>query len=143
MKNYNTTLVLNASTEKVFKAITKELSNWWGKQDKLVEKRNDIFRVSWGEPWYQFEVVEYIENEKMIWKCIDANQKIRGLVGVEKEWVNSKIHWSLEKVDSSRTILTFEHEGLTPKVLCYNVCSNSWSEFLKGSLVKYVKGVDF
>lgn len=137
MEDYQLTLEINHPAERVFKAITQELPNWWGPQDHSVSKKGDVFTVSWGEPWYQFEVVRFIENEEVVWRCIDANQIIDGLEGVQKEWVNTEIHWKLE-ANVSITKLDFMHKGLIPSFICFQFCSDSWTHFLKGSLVDYL-----
>jgi len=138
MNSYSTSVEINISKEAVFQAISKDLANWWGYQDAPIEKKGTILKVSWGEPWYQFEVTEYHENKKMVWKCIDANQKIDGLKNVEKEWVDTKIYWVLQELDEQKTLLKFKHEGLTPEFICFKFCSKSWNHFLQGSLVSYL-----
>ncbi len=75
-----------------------------------IEKRGIVFKVSWGEPWYKFEVVKYLKNQEMTWKCIDANQKIEGLTDVEKEWVGTEINWIVKRLDKNRSLLEFEHK---------------------------------
>lgn len=137
MEDYQLTLEINHPAERIYKAITQELSNWWGPQDQLVSKEGDVFIVSWGEPWYQFEVIRFIENEEIVWRCIDANQIIDGLEGVQKEWVGTEIHWKL-KTNEAQTTLEFEHKGLVPSFICFQFCSDSWNHFLKDSLINYL-----
>ena len=139
MENYKTEIKVNCSSNKLFNAITKELSNWWCKQDSIGINLGDIFTVSWGEPWYKFKVIECIENKQLVWRCIDANQKIEGLNNIEKEWVGTKIHWSIVETSIDKCILDFTHEGLNSSLLCFNFCSKTWSHFLNNSLVKYVE----
>ena len=138
MTNYKTSIDINSPPEMLFEAISKNLGDWWGNQDKLIEKRGIIFKVSWGEAWYKFEVVKYLKNQEMTWKCIDANQKIEGLTDVEKEWVGTEIHWKVKRLDNNRSLLEFEHKGLIPEFICFNFCSDSWSHFLEQSLVNYL-----
>lgn len=138
MNDYTTTVEIDRPISKVFQAISKELTHWWGKQSEVVKGTDRIFKVEWGEPWYQFKVIEYHEPELMIWECVDANQKIKGLTGVEKEWVGTKIHWQLETLGENKTLLHFKHEGLVPEFLCFDFCSKTWEHFLKGPLVEYL-----
>ncbi len=138
MTDYTTKLEIPNSRHAIFMAISGELGKWWGEQDRLIEKKDTVFKVSWGEPWYQFKVTEYKENELMIWECIDANQLIPGLTGVEKEWVGTKILWNLTEISSNATLLLFKHQGLTPDFLCFDFCSSSWEHFLKDRLVAYL-----
>ena len=138
MNSYQTSIKVNESIERLFSAISVELGSWWGNQSKPVLEQGTIFKVAWGEPWYQFKAIEYVKNQKMVWECIDANQIIDGLEGVEKEWVGTKIHWVLKKVGSHSTILDFEHEGLIPQFICFHFCSRTWSHFLENALVNYL-----
>lgn len=138
MDSYHTSLEILAPRASVFRAISQKLSDWWGQQDVPVDQAGLIFKVSWGEPWYQFEVKEYQPPQNMVWECIDANQKISGLEGVEKEWVGTRIHWELQALDPARTHLEFQHEGLVPDFLCFDFCSQTWEHFLKEELVGYL-----
>ncbi|NND16142.1 MAG: hypothetical protein HKN89_07435 [Eudoraea sp.] len=140
MNDYTTLIEIPGSRKEVFKAISQELGSWWGKQEHPINGKDIVFKVAWGKPWYQFEVIEYIEDELMIWQCIDANQLISGLSGVEKEWVGTKIHWKLEEADQNTTMLHFKHEGLIPDFLCFEFCSKSWDHFLKDRLINYLLG---
>ena len=137
MTGYNTTVEINVKPENVFKAITQELGSWWGNQTCLIDKAGMEFKVHWNEPWYQFEVIEFILNKKVVWKCTDANQIINELEGVQKEWVGTEIHWNIKKVDDNKSILIFEHKGLIPEFICFDFCSKSWEHFLKSSLKEY------
>ncbi|MEN8789457.1 MAG: hypothetical protein ABF295_08060, partial [Flavobacteriaceae bacterium] len=113
------------------------------KQDIAANCEGTEFKVSWGEAWYLFKVISYRPNEVMIWECIDANQKIPGLTGVEKEWVGTKIHWILTEINPRLTRLNFEHEGLVPEFICFNFCCQSWEHFLKESLKNYIAGLPY
>ncbi len=139
MSDYYTSIEFNSSSEKVFEAISKNLTSWWGQQDHLINKEGTVFTVSWGEPWYRFKVISYTENQEMIWECVDANQIIQGLDGVQKEWVGTKVHWRITELED-KTVLNFKHEGLIPEFICFNVCSSSWDSFLKVSLVQFLEG---
>ncbi|MEP1033038.1 hypothetical protein [Ekhidna sp.] len=140
MNHYTTSLEINRSAADVFKAISSQLDGWWGHQDHPVTELGTVFKVSWGEPWYQFKAVKYLPNEEMIWECIDANQIINGLEGVQKEWVGTNVHWRLKSLGDARTQLNFKHEGLVPTFICFNVCSRAWTDFLQQHLVSYLEG---
>ena len=138
MEDYNCTLYLPNSKERVFEAISSEVSLWWGKTDVSKTKADSVFKVSWGEPWYQFRVTDFEEGRHMTWLCIDANQIIKGLEGIQKEWVGTSIHWSVESTGENTSILHFKHEGLTPKLICFDFCSSTWNMFLKDRLVSFL-----
>ncbi len=137
-RNYKTSLTIDGPVEAVFLAISQKLGDWWGEQDSIIDRDKIDFKVSWGEPWYRFKVISFHPDEEMSWECIDANQKIPGLEGVEKEWVGTRIHWKLTATGPRQTRLEFEHEGLVPEFICFNFCSQSWEHFLGKSLKNYI-----
>ncbi|NNF36655.1 MAG: SRPBCC domain-containing protein [Saprospiraceae bacterium] len=139
MNHFKSTIIIKANPEKVFKALTAEISLWWGHQDKLVQSKGDLFRVSWGEPWYEFEVVEYNPNTSLKWKCIDANQIITGLEGVQKEWIGSFVNWEIESLDYGVSKITCVHIGLTAELICYDVCSSTWDRYIQVELKQYLE----
>lgn len=139
MNHYTTSLEIKRPVDAVFKAISSELGFWWGHQDHPAIQVGTVFKVSWTEPWYQFKVVTYELNQEMSWECLDANQIIHGLEGVQKEWVGTKIHWRFESLGDTLTRLNFEHEGLNPDFICFDFCSRAWSDFLQQRLIAYLE----
>jgi len=137
--SYTTSTVIEADAQSVFEALTSCIDSWWGKVDHPIEKAGDVFTVSWGEPWYQFRVIEYLPNERVSWECIDANQIIAGMQGVEKEWVGTKVTWNIEPMDETEIELTLLHEGLVPEFLCFDVCSRTWDSYIKTHLKRFLE----
>ena len=135
---YSTQLNVKCTSEQAFKALTIHLDKWWGDQDQPVTKVGDVFTVSWGEPWYQFETIEYVPNEKVSWECVDSKQIIGDLEGVEKEWMGTKLYWTISEVQGE-VIIDFQHEGLVPEFICYDVCSTAWSRFIEFDLKEYLE----
>lgn len=138
-RDYSNTIKVNSTAKATFNAVNKELSNWWGTMDKPVQGKGDVFTVSWGEPWYQFKVFEYVPDKKISWECIDSKQIIAHLDGVEKEWVGTKIHWSIRSVNPKQVEVSFVHEGLIPDFICYDFCSSTWDHFIADRLKKYLE----
>ncbi len=140
MNSYKTSIEISQPSDAIFSAIWNELEAWWGSQNALIDRNGVIFKVSWGKPWYQFKVISYLKNKEVIWECIDANQIIEGLDGVQKDWVGTKIHWTINEISASKSRLDFEHEGLIPSFICFEFCSRAWSNFIEESLVTYLEG---
>ena len=46
------------------------------------------------------------------------------------EWSGTKVSFALEPADEGQCILSFRHEGLTPKLDCYEDCEAGWEHFL-------------
>lgn len=138
--DYTVSVTIRSNIETVFNALSKNLTFWWGNMDRPVETLDDIFTVSWGTPWYQFKVIDYRPHEKITWACIDANQIIPGLEGVKKEWVGSTLHWTIDQLDPMQIKVSLTHQGLTPQLVCYEVCSTTWDRFITDSLKTYLEG---
>jgi len=138
-KDYKKTVLILSNRKDVFKSLTEELSNWWGNMDNIVQKKGDIFTVSWGEPWYKFKVVEFNPFSIITWECIDCNQIIGDLKGVEKEWVGTKLQWEIKTIKDKEVEVSLIHQGLIPEFTCYKVCSSAWDSFIGNSLKKYLE----
>lgn len=137
--DYKKSVLIRANKEAAFKALTKEIDEWWGKMDYPVENKGDIFTVSWGVPWYQFKVIELKPFSQITWECVDSNQIIGDLKGVEKEWVGTKLQWVIRNINDSKVELSLIHQGLIPEFICYDVCSTAWDSFIGNSLKNYLE----
>jgi hypothetical protein len=51
----------------------------------------------------------------------------------KSEWKDTKIIFEISKKDDKSEI-RFTHLGLVPEYECFDVCSNAWGSYIKGSL---------
>lgn len=145
MESYNSSIMLKTTADSVFNALTKAIPSWWtemykGHSDKL----GDHFIVHFGDPVYKrMEVVELIDNAKVVWFVEDSLIAIPGLIN-QTEWIGTSIIWEIiEKEDYAEVNLT--HKGLLPTIECYAVCTDGWRQFI-ASLKLYLetgKGTPF
>ena len=49
------------------------------------------------------------------------------------EWKGTKVVFEIAK-KGAQTEIHFRHEGLVPAYECYNVCSDAWGSYIRGSL---------
>lgn len=138
-KDYRQLISIKTSKKLAFTALTKGIDHWWGEVDHPAGAVGDVFTVSWGEPWYKFKIVEYEPFSKITWECVDANQIIEGLEGVEKEWVGTKLIWQIENTGDDMVQISVEHNGLVPEFICFNFCSSTWDHFINESLKNYLE----
>jgi uncharacterized protein YndB with AHSA1/START domain len=130
--NYCRDILFNSSPETLFTAITQNLSDWWGKNNTEVSKEGDEFKITFGNAFWKFRIIEFNTNQKVVWECIDGQPEF------EREWVGTKLFWIIEQVDD-QVKLSFTHHGLTPGFECYDVCASTWEMFLTTSLKSYVE----
>ena len=73
---------------------------------------------------------ELIPNERVAWLVTD-NFFI--LTQYKAEWKNTKVVFDIAK-KGNKTEIRFTHEGLVPDYECYNVSSEAWGTYIRGSL---------
>lgn len=139
MKSYSQKVVISAPKEAAINAFTKNVEKWWGKVDKPASLPGDVFKVSFGEAYWKFKVVDMQNEERISWECVEAHQVHRGLEGMEEEWLETRLHWKILPIDEHHTEVHFEHQGLVPSFICYDVCSSAWDYFIKESLKNYLE----
>lgn len=139
--NYNKKISINTVQSEAFYAVLKKINDWWGTIDyNQLSRVGDEFQVSFsdGTSW-KFKIVFLNQYDEIRWKCIEANHKIKGLTSVEKEWLGTEIIWKLSYSEyENNTIISFEHDGLTPQLACYETCNQGWDYFLD-SLKQYLE----
>jgi hypothetical protein len=53
------------------------------------------------------------------------------------EWTNTKIVFEI-LTKNNQTQVHFTHVGLVPEIECFDACSNAWSGYIQGSLLKLI-----
>jgi hypothetical protein len=51
----------------------------------------------------------------------------------KSEWTGSKVSFEISQKDN-KTQLRFTHIGLVPDYVCYNICQEAWSNYIRNSL---------
>ena len=138
MENYSTTILLDAPAEKVFAALTNAIPLWWTEMfEGISDKQGESFTIHFGEPVFKrFQVQELHANAKVVWHVEDSLLNIPGLEN-KKEWIGTTIIWKIAGSDDGTT-LHLEHQGLHPKIECYQICSDGWKQFTE-SLKSYIE----
>ncbi|MBX2871576.1 MAG: hypothetical protein KTR30_05735 [Saprospiraceae bacterium] len=137
-EDYSTSIQVKTTAGQAFKALSTEIDAWWGTSNRPADQLGIDFTVAWGEPWYQFKVVEYVEPNRITWACTDANQIIAGLEGVQKEWVGTQMQWTIREMPQGMVEITLLHQGLVPAFICYDFCSATWDSFVQEKLSSYL-----
>jgi len=137
-KNYQKSVFVNSSKQLIFKALTEEVDKWWSDIENSSKNKDDIFKISFGkESYWKFRVIEINKNKRIVWKCIESHQD-HNLKGVDEEWLNSEITWTISEKDKN-TKIDFLHKGLVTDGICYDVCSTAWDFYILNSLKSYLE----
>lgn len=121
-KNFTATIELEKSSRDVFKAITADLSKWWGGKDfkGSSTKLNDEFTIIHEDIHYSKQkLIEVIPNNKIVWLVTES--KLNWLEKDKYEWTNTKLIFQITH-DGSIIKIKFIHEGLVPEKECYSRC---------------------
>lgn len=130
--NYQSNITVNTNLDKVFKAITKHLNDWWGRTDNSVSKIGDEFTTRFGNAYWKFRVIKYTQNKILTWECIDGEPEFNA------EWIGTKVFWKIS-MENKISKIEFLHEGLTPEFKCYNICAPTWNMFITESLKQFLE----
>ena len=130
-QNYTTTFTVDQSPAEVFAAINN-VRGWWselieGDTDKLgtvvYYHHKDLHRCT-------FQITEFVPGKKVVWHVL---QNYFPFVEDKTEWTGTDIVFEISK-KGDKTELRFTHVGLVPSFECFNVCSDGWGTYIKGSL---------
>ena len=135
-KNYTATITVDQSPQEAFDAI-RNVRGWWseeitGSTDQLGDEFNyhyqDMHRCT-------MKLVELVPSRKVTWLVTD---NFFSFTEDKTEWKNTKIVFDIAK-KSTKTEIHFTHEGLVPAYECYNVCSDAWGSYIRGSLKSLIE----
>ncbi len=133
--NFTTTLLVNQTPKEAVNAINN-VRGWWSEEiEGSTNKLNDEFTYHYGDVHYcQIKLIKVIPNKKVIW-LIKYNYF--NFTKDKSEWTGTKINFEISKKDK-KTKIRFIHLGLVPAFECFELCSNSWSQYVQQSLLSLI-----
>ncbi len=138
--NYTRSIVVAADPAAAFEAVTAGVAHWWTVPDRPLEQIGDRAKFSFppGVSYWTFELMVADRPSRAEWKCVDALHVHEGQPkAIETEWLGTKVIWNIQDGPDG-TVITLEHVGLVPQLLCYEICEMGWDMFFLGSLKQYL-----
>ena len=134
-KDFTTTLIVDQSPEEVFNAVTN-VRGWWSEQiDGNTAKLNDEFDYHYEDIHRcKVKLIEVIPNQKVVW-LVEKNYF--KFTEDETEWTDTKPTFEISEKDG-KTELRFTHVGLVPDYECFDICRDSWTNYIQNSLKKLI-----
>ncbi len=133
--DFHTCIWVDAPAQEAFNCINS-VTKWWTENlEGSSQKPGDEFTVRFGDVHYSRQkLVEVVPGKKVVWLVTDS--KLNFLKN-KQEWTNTRICFEILNA-GNKTQVHFTHMGLTPGIECFNACSNAWSEYIQGSLLKLI-----
>jgi regulatory protein YycH of two-component signal transduction system YycFG len=129
-EDYSATFLVDQTPDAAFEAITN-VRGWWsenieGRTDALGEfkySEKDLHRCT-------ITITELVPGKTVRWHVVE---NYFSFVDDKSEWTGTDIVFDIAR-KGDKTEVRFTHVGLVPTYECYNVCSDAWGHYIKGSL---------
>ncbi|WP_262694414.1 SRPBCC family protein [Kordiimonas aquimaris] len=140
MNDYNKTIATTADAKTAYAALTTGYQHWWTKPDRPLQKVGDRAKFTFppGISFWTFEAMKLELNKHIELRCVVAMHVHEGKAKeIETEWLDTRVIWSIEEKNGV-TNITLHHIGLTPDLLCFDICTAGWDFFFTESLKAYL-----
>ena len=130
-QNYTTTFTVDQTPEEAVAAINT-VRGWWSEEiEGSTDKLGDEFTYRYKDVHYcKMKLTEVIPGNKVVWLVLD---NYFDFTEDKSEWKGTEITFEVSE-KGNKTEIRFTHLGLVPEYECFDVCSNSWGFYIKGSL---------
>lgn len=129
--NFKTSITVDQPPAEVFAAINN-VRGWWSDNiegrtlevnDEFIYQYKDVHQC-------KMRVVESEPGKRVVWLVLE-NQF--NFTKDKNEWKGNRIVFDISQKDG-KTQLDFTQIGLVPTYECFDVCSDAWSSYIRGSL---------
>ncbi len=135
-KNYTTSFTVDQSPETVFDAVNNVRAWWSGEFEGGTAKLGDVFTYRYKDIHYsKQQVTELVPGKRVAWRVLEGTLSF---VTDKTEWAGTTITFDIAR-RSGKTEVVFTHVGLKPAVECYEICSDSWTSLIQGSLKQLIE----
>ncbi len=138
--SYTKSIDVLAPPSDAFRAVTQGVAHWWTRPDQPLNNIGDRAKFTFppGVSYWTFELTGMDRPTQIEWTCVDALHIHEGQPKeIETEWLNTKVLWQITE-EGSGSRIEMQHQGLTPELLCYDVCEAGWDMFFLSSLKQYL-----
>ena len=130
-KDFTTSITVAQSASTAFTAIM-DFRAWWSAEiEGSTDQLNETFFYHYKDVHLcKLKLVEKNVDTKLVYQVIDNEFNF---TKDKTEWINTRLIFELVP-EGDKTKIVFTHEGLVPEYECYNVCHDSWTSYIQGSL---------
>jgi Activator of Hsp90 ATPase homolog 1-like protein len=129
--HYTLTFTVEQSPDTVFDAINNPRA-WWSEAiDGITDEVGALFTYRYGDAHRtRFRITELVPGKRVVWHVLD---NYFDFVSDQTEWRGTDVVFDIER-KGDKTDVRFTHVGLVREFECYDVCSDAWSTYIRGSL---------
>jgi hypothetical protein len=133
--DFTTTILVDKSPKEVFNAIN-HVRGWWSEEiEGGTAQLNDEFTYHYEDVHKcRMRLIEVIPDKKVVWYVVE---NYFSFTKDKSEWQDTKIIFEISEKDN-KTQVSFTHKGLVPEYECFEICQNSWSQYLHQSLFNLI-----
>jgi hypothetical protein len=130
-KDFTIAILVDQTPAEAFKAINN-VRGWWSKEiEGPTKKLNDEFTYHFEDLHKsRMKIIESVPNEKVVWLVMENYFKF---TKDTTEWTGNKIIFEITE-QGSKTQIRMTQEGLVPEYECFDICRDSWSNYVQNSL---------
>jgi hypothetical protein len=130
-QDYTVVFSVRQTPEQAYSAITKVRSWWDGQIDGSADKVGDVFTYRYEDLHDSTQkVTELRPAKKVVWLVTEGGPRF---VNDRTEWKGTKIIFDISK-KGNKTEVRFTHQGLIPRLECYDACSDGWGSIIRDGL---------
>jgi uncharacterized protein YndB with AHSA1/START domain len=129
--NFTVSFIVDQHPEAVFAAIN-DVRGWWaGDLEGETDVPGASFAYRYQDVHFSKQTIsELLPGRRVVWHVDEASLSF---TSEPDEWVGTDITFEILPMDSG-TEVRFTHVGLTPKMECFEACSDAWTFYVSDSL---------
>lgn len=133
--DYCATIATRAAPDDAARRILIDLDKWWSTR---IERHDAGFTVRFNNSHATFAIEDNHQPHRFSWLCTAAHMIIED-VPDRTEWTGTRLNWHVVP-DKTGSRITLTHQGLTPRIACFDVCQRGWQHFFETSLRNLLNG---
>jgi hypothetical protein len=133
--DFTTTTLVDQTPENAFDAINN-VRGWWSEEiEGSTDKLNSVFDYHYEDVHRcKMKITEMIPGKKIVWQVLENYFKF---TQDKSEWTGTTIVFDISQQEN-KTQIRMTHKGLVPEYECFEICSNSWTNYIQNSLYNLI-----
>jgi Activator of Hsp90 ATPase homolog 1-like protein len=129
--DFSSAFTVDETPDEAYEAINN-VRGWWSENIEGPTDQMGGEFIFHNEPihYSRMKVTELVPGRRVVWRVLE---NYMSFVDDKSEWIGNEIVFDIAR-KGDKTEVVFTQLGLVPDYECYEVCSNAWGGYIKGSL---------